>query len=202
MNKYGAIILAAGKGTRFNQEKQFISFRGKPVWRHVYDKAISCVSKENIVVVGVDIPGGATRTESVRIGLNKLKPDTKRVVILEAARPLVTESQINEILADVHESTTFVIPLVNTVILRDGTYLNRHECYEILAPQAFDYLLFKQAHESGRFTDVTDDTRIMFDFHSIRPFFIEGGYNLIKLTYREDFARLEAIADMQMRGEM
>jgi 2-C-methyl-D-erythritol 4-phosphate cytidylyltransferase len=201
MINYGAVILAGGKGTRFKQEKQFIMFEGKVLWKHVYDKVSKIVDKDNIIVVGVDVPGGSTRTESVIKGLNNLSPDTKRVLIIEAARPLVTEGQIKELLVDNHLSSAFVMPLVNTVIKKDGTYLDRDELLELLTPQAFDYSLLKEAYDSQKFLDMTDETRVMFEFYGIEPNFIEGGQNLIKLTYKRDLPIIEAIAEQQREGE-
>ena len=89
MEKVGAIVLAGGKGTRFHQQKQFVQLWGKELWRHVYDKACQLIPKEQIIVVGVDVPGGETRSGSVMNGLNGLK-ESEKVLLLEAARPLVT----------------------------------------------------------------------------------------------------------------
>lgn len=200
--KYGAIILAAGKGTRFTQKKQFILFHGKVLWKHVYDKVEKIIERKNIVVVGVDIDGGDTRTESVRKGLDSLSEDTERVIILEAARPLVTIEQINKLLHDNYPSSTYIMPLVNTIIKNDGTYLNRSEFSELLTPQAFDYKLLKSAYDSEKFVDMTDETRVMFDCYGIKPNFIQGGKNLIKLTYKEDLPILEKIDLQQREGEI
>lgn len=199
---YGAIILAGGKGTRFNGNKQFYDFQGKQVWKHVYDKISPILDNKNIVVVGVDVPGGKTRSESVKTGCDNLSSQTKRVIILEAARPLVTEEQIKTLLYDEHPSCTFVMPLVNTVIGRDGTYMNREDYYNLLTPQAFDYPLLKEAYESNLFPDMTDETRVMHDFHHIKPKFIEGGQNLIKITYISDLPILEHIAKQQETGKL
>ncbi len=34
----GAVVLAGGKGQRFQGQKQFCELKGKPLWQHVYDK--------------------------------------------------------------------------------------------------------------------------------------------------------------------
>ena len=149
------------------------------------DKALEVV-EQNVVTVGVDIPGGNTRSASVINGLNALDSRTQRVILLEAARPLVTKQQILTLLEDPHESTSFVMPLVNTAIMRDGTYLNRNEMYELLTPQAFDFQKLKRAYDSGKFSDMTDETRVMWEFYGIKPHFIETTENLIKVTYRKD----------------
>lgn len=195
---YSAILLAAGKGTRYHGTKQDVLFHEKPLWRYAYETALEVVGKERIVAVGKDIAGGETRTESVLKGLNALPADTDRVIIVEAARPMVTRLQILELLEDSYPSSSFVRPLVNTVIYRDGTYINRNELYDLLTPQAFDYRLLLEAYRSGRFTDMTDETRAMFEYHGIKPHFIETGSNLFKVTYPGDLDIIESIYKAQM----
>ena len=188
-----AIILAGGRGSRFGGLKQDVVFRGKPLWRYPYDLARELLSAANIVVVGRDVKSGETRSESVVNGLHALPRTTRRVVILEAARPLVTKEQICQLLKSRAESVTLVKPLVNTVIGRDGTYFNRSEMYELLVPQAFNYAKLRVAYDSGRFADMTDETRVMFEYHGIKPRFILAGENLFKVTYPSDIHILSAI---------
>lgn len=175
-------------------------FHDKPLWKYAYDTASEVIEKQRIITVGKDIEGGATRTESVLNGLLALPKDTSRVIIIEAARPMVTKEQILQLLNNENESVTFVRPLVNTVIYRNGTYINRDELYELLTPQAFDYNLLLQAYLSGKFKDVTDETRIMFEFHNIRPHFIEvDTNNLFKVTYPGDLNIIESIYKEQRK---
>lgn len=196
--KYGAIILAAGSGTRFKGKKQDIEFHGKALWRYSYDTALSVVGKQNIIAVGKDIPGGDTRTKSVINGLKSLDRDTDRVIILDSARPMVTKKQIMELLNDTHPSVSFVRPLVNTVVYRNGNYINRDDLYDLLVPQAFDYKLLLEAYNSGKFDDMTDETRVMFEYYGIQPFFIETDNNLFKVTYPEDLQIIESIYQRQL----
>lgn len=195
----GAVILAGGQGNRFHGRKQFYELYGKPLWRHVYDKALRVVDRDHIIVVGVDIPGGKTRTDSVKLGLQAMAADTERVIFIEAARPLVTEEQIKCLLEDSHPSASFVMPLVNTVIRRDGGYLNRNELYELLTPQAFDCKLLRQAYDSNQFAEMTDETRVMFEYHGIPPHLIETTENLIKVTYQRDIAIIERLMQADAR---
>lgn len=188
-----AIILAAGKGIRFHGDKQNVVFHGKPLWQHPLDLLLQIMSRENIIVVGKDVEGGVTRSGSVVNGLNALSPQTERVIILEAARPLVTLKQIRTLLDDDYPSSSFVMPLVNTVIYRDGTYIDRDRLYDLLVPQAFDYKRLVEAYKNGKFTDMTDETRVMFEYHRLKPHLIETGQNLFKVTYPKDIAVLETI---------
>ncbi len=191
--KYSAILLAAGKGTRYKGTKQDVLFHNKQLWRYAYETGKEVVGENNIVAVGKDIPGGITRTESVLKGLEAIPSDTDRVIILEAARPMVTEKQIRQLLDDSHPSVTFVQPLVNTVIFRDGTYINREELYDLLTPQAFDFKMLLEAYQSGKFNDMTDETRAMYEYHGIKPHFIETESNLFKVTYPGDLDIIESI---------
>lgn len=197
----GAIILAGGKGMRFHGPKQFVQLQGKPLWEIVRDKAYDVLRNQNIVTVGVDVPGGETRTGSVINGMRALRPETSRVIILEAARPLVRREQIQALLLAPEPSVTFVIPLVNTVIKRNGEYLNRNELYELLTPQAFDYAMLLKALSSGRFQDMTDETRTMYEYWNIPPHFIETTENLIKITYQRDIPIIERLLEEETTGK-
>ena len=194
---FGAILLAAGNGTRYHGKKQDIEFHGKPIWRYAYETAAAVVGGENIVAVGKDFPGGETRTGSVIKGLEALPVTIERVVIVEAARPMVTKSQIEQLLNDTHQSSTFVRPLVNTIIYRDGTYINRNDLYEMLTPQAFDKNMLLEAYHSNRFNDMTDETRVMYEYFGIKPHFIETGANLFKITYPGDLDIIDSIYKSQ-----
>ena len=195
MNNIGAVILAGGKGTRFHQQKQFVKLKGKELWRHVYDKACQLIPKESIVVVGVDIPGGETRSGSVMNGLSGLK-ECKKVLLLEAARPLVTVEQIQTLINTESDSVTFVAPCIDTIIKKDKTYLDRSDCLRMQTPQAFNYGLLKKAYLTGKYNDMTDETRVLFEEYGIEPTFVEGGENLYKVTYPNDIAFLEAYFEL------
>lgn len=190
MDKIGAIILAGGKGTRFHQKKQFVKLKGKELWRHVYDKACELIPKEQIVVVGVDVEGGETRSGSVMNGLRALN-DCSKVLLIEAARPLVTVEQLKILIDTDADSITFVAPCVDTIIMKDKKYLNRSDCLRMQTPQAFNYEMLKKAYQTGKYMDMTDETRVLFEEYGIEPTFVEGGENLYKVTYPNDVAFLE-----------
>lgn len=197
---YGAILLAAGSGTRYHGKKQDLLFHDKPIWRYAYETALSIVGEGNIIAVGKDIQGGVTRTGSVMNGLEALPDNVDRVIIVEAARPMVTKEQVAQLLNDPYPSSTFVRPLVNTVIFRDGTYVNRSELYDLLTPQAFDKNMLLEAYHSNRFNDMTDETRVMFEYHGVKPHFIETESNLFKITYPGDLEIIESIYKMQIEN--
>jgi 2-C-methyl-D-erythritol 4-phosphate cytidylyltransferase len=191
-----AIVLAAGQGSRFKGRKQFLEFHGKPLYKHVYDTLSSVIPISNIIVVGVDIEGGSTRNESVKIGLQYLASinSFKKVVICEAARSLVTQSQIEQIILTESSSICYVNPVVDTVILKDKTYINREDCLHLVSPQAFDFQLLYDAYENADLSELrTDETRLMYEVYGIKPDFLIGEDNLYKVTYPKDIAVLESI---------
>lgn len=194
--KNAAIVLAGGQGTRYGQKKQFIVLNGKPLWQHVHDKVSRFVDESDVCVVGVDVEGGETRSLSVINGLRYLVnrgENYSRLIILEAARPLVTDQQIEDILSDDHPSCTFVLPLKSTVIMKDGTYLDRNQMWKMSTPVGFDFKMFYDAYMSGKYLDFTDDTRVMFEEYGVKPYFMLGGENLLKLTYQSDLPVLKEL---------
>jgi 2-C-methyl-D-erythritol 4-phosphate cytidylyltransferase len=216
-----AVLLAAGAGNRFGSQKQFAELLGKPLWRRVYDTLATVVPPEKICIVGLDnnaeirqnilgfsalaglIPGGERRTESVLNGLSCIRKKIdenggpaarERVLILESARPLVTPEQIQRLIDCGASSAAFVTPLVNTIIRRDGLPTERADYYDLLTPFIFDFDLIYSAYSTGKYFDVTDDTRAVWECHGIKPLLLETGRNLFKVTYPEDIAIAEALA--------
>jgi len=113
-----AIIVAAGDSRRMGFDKLFTAIAGRPVIAHTihaFERA-DCVG-EIIVVARKDrldeikaivcdedfkkvrsiIPGGKHRQDSVRAGLDHLKPGATYVAIHDAARPLITAEQIESV---------------------------------------------------------------------------------------------------------
>ena len=181
MTEFSCVVLAAGAGTRFGGKKQDLLIDGQPLWQIVKEKAMEC--SNDVIVVGVDIPGGAFRKDSVYSGIRYVKHE--RVVILEAARPFVTVEQICRIGDVPAPSATYYMPSVETVLFA-GMYLDRKGCTLLQTPQAFETKMLLEAHECIRNMDATDDTCLIKTCFGIEPVFLEGGPNLHKITYRDD----------------
>ena len=45
---------------------------------------------------------------------------------------------------------------------------------------------------TGKYTDMTDETRVLYQEYGIPPTFLQGGENLYKVTYPKDLAFLES----------
>jgi 2-C-methyl-D-erythritol 4-phosphate cytidylyltransferase len=188
-----AIILSAGEGTRFGSQKQFSEFNGRIVWEIVFDTTRSIFNAEDVVVVGTQIPGGKSRACSVYEGLKYFEgSEIDQVVIIEAARPLLSSADLQTLLLTFGASKSFVRPLVNTIVGKDKRYYDRNDFFELLTPQCFNYNLLLEAHASAKYQDATDDTYVMLEHHGIQPIYIPTSSPLNKITYPPDIYQLMA----------
>ena len=128
MNNY-FVILAAGKGGRFNTKKpkQYHFYKNKELYEHSVNKSISSKLFKKVILV-VDNPkkikkkfskkiiiikGGKERSDSSIISLKflkKFKPNN--VLIHDSARPDFSISLIKKIIKELKEHSS-VIPVVN-----------------------------------------------------------------------------------------
>jgi len=185
MNKFSCIILAGGMGTRFGEKKQFVEWKGKPLWKHVYDKCITI--SDDVIVVGIAVSSGITRQKSVWNGLQEVRYNT--VVILEAARPNVTIEQIKYIASQVSKrnpSVSYYLPSTETIYVKYIGHMKRINSFQLQVPQAFNTMILKYCHKESLEIDSTSDTEIIQNIIGIEPLLIEGGINLFKITYKID----------------
>ncbi|MBQ0105184.1 MAG: 2-C-methyl-D-erythritol 4-phosphate cytidylyltransferase, partial [Armatimonadetes bacterium] len=128
------LIPAAGTGSRFSEKtnKLLFSVKGKTILEHTvsaFDKVL-CINEIVIATDSEDIkslfsnrkdgkiifaPGGKTRQESVRNGLDTLKGDC--VLIHDGARPLVSEKIIRNCIEELKREKAVVVcvPATDTV---------------------------------------------------------------------------------------
>ena len=139
-NIFWALLLAAGKGSRFNSSdndlpKQFIPFHNQPLYWHsarkmaasgflsgilfVFPEHNFTQYKEKLVqlcgnnILGIPwdcTTGGDTRKESVYRGLLKLPSTTTHVIIHDAARPFFNSRIMADIYRKLLEGATAVVP--------------------------------------------------------------------------------------------
>src|SRR5256885_403045 len=103
--RVAAILVAGGSGSRFGTEtpKQFVPLAGKPVIRHAAETlagqgiALQPVGDPAAIEAALTglphmpaVPGGVTRQDSVRAGLEALVDFAPDIVLVhDAARPLI-----------------------------------------------------------------------------------------------------------------
>ncbi len=170
-----AILLAAGKSTRFNYKikKQFCKVYNKTLLEHNLDVfssikfvkyIIVVVAKEDLSVAKkfcekykkniVIIEGGKERYNSVYNAV-KIIPDNKfkYILIHDVARPLVTKKLINKCLANIKNYDCVIpgIPPVDTVKIINKNFevektLNREQLVFVQTPQVFKTNVIKHIY--------------------------------------------------------
>ncbi|OYX66541.1 MAG: bifunctional 2-C-methyl-D-erythritol 4-phosphate cytidylyltransferase/2-C-methyl-D-erythritol 2,4-cyclodiphosphate synthase [Sphingomonadales bacterium 32-64-17] len=223
-----AVIVAAGKGLRADQPlpKQFALWRGKPVLRQAVE-ALSAAAVSPIAVVipeGADalvaeifgglsdillVTGGATRQESVALGLEALAAhDPQAVLIHDAARPDCPPEVIARLVGALaqHPGAIPVMPVVDSMIVaRDGLMeadAKRDQLRRVQTPQAFRFADILAAHRAWQGApDAGDDAQVL-RAHGGTVALVDGDERLAKLTFKEDFVDQQASALPPVRTGM
>lgn len=218
-----AIIVAAGRGERAGagRAKQFRELAGAPVLVHTLRRFDECASiDESVAVVPAEeiaqfeasarthglrklarvVAGGATRTDSVRRGLEAAAATAYVVAVHDGVRPLVKPSEIDSVVRAAEEAgaAILVAPVVDTIkevaageIVRT---FERGRLRRALTPQCFRRDLLRRACELAleEDADATDDSALV-ERLGVSVVAVEGDPRNIKLTRAEDFALAEIL---------
>lgn len=200
------MVVAAGSGQRFGGAKQYAALAGRRVldWsvdvaRSVADGIVLVVAPENLDVpepaVDVVVPGGATRSDSVRAGLAAVPEDAAVVLIHDGARPLashaVFRSVVDAVLAGA-EAVVPVIPVVDTLCDEHGDAVDRSRFRRVQTPQGFQPAVLRTVHASR--PDATDDASLVAA-HGGRLRLVQGERWNLKITEPEDLFVAEAVLE-------
>lgn len=207
-----ALIVAAGQGLRAGQPlpKQFARWCGKPVVRHSAE-ALAAAGVMPIVVAipeGADeiaaealeglpvrfITGGATRQQSVRLGLEALALDKPEFVLIhDAARPILPQAVIRRLVdaLGLQPGAIPVLPVVDSLTHAEGdlmgTPARREDLRRVQTPQAFRYSDILAAHRCWDGEPNAGDDAQVAQAAGLEIALVEGDEALHKLTYASDF---------------
>lgn len=214
-----ALIVAAGHGARAGEglPKQYRAVAGIPVLRRsllafldhaAIDRVHVVISPEHRdlyddVTHDLDLPppahGGATRQESVLLGLETLAADApENVLIHDAARPLVTAETIAATVAALAtaEAALPVLAAADTLKrTRAGKVeatIPRHDIGLAQTPQGFRFAKILRAHRKARGKDFSDDAGIA-EHAGMTVVAVPGSRLNFKLTTPEDFVIANAL---------
>jgi 2-C-methyl-D-erythritol 4-phosphate cytidylyltransferase/2-C-methyl-D-erythritol 2,4-cyclodiphosphate synthase len=167
--------------------------------RHLYDAAVhGCSARLTQPVVG-----GATRQESVRLGLASLQSASPDVVLIhDAARPFVTPEIVARVLAALatHDGAIAAEPLADT-LKRDagdgaiGATIARAGLWKAQTPQGFRFAAIMAAHAHAAAAGgpaFTDDAAIA-EAAGLRVALVPGSARNFKITTPEDMAMAEQL---------
>ncbi|WP_293879817.1 bifunctional 2-C-methyl-D-erythritol 4-phosphate cytidylyltransferase/2-C-methyl-D-erythritol 2,4-cyclodiphosphate synthase [Sphingomonas sp.] len=220
MDRTAALIVAAGRGVRAGGDtpKQFAMLGGVPVIARAVDalaglpvfvviaegqQALLAQALNGRTVAGVVI-GGAERQDSVRAGLAAVLGHAERVLIHDAARPLLPWAVIERLTAalDSADGAVPVLPVADSVArlslghdtnsLELGDAVDRTDLYRVQTPQAFRLDAIMMSHLRWSGPPATDDAQVA-QAAGFRVAMVAGDPALNKITHAEDFARAEAL---------
>jgi 2-C-methyl-D-erythritol 4-phosphate cytidylyltransferase len=219
----GVVIVAAGSGTRTEgtELKQFRWVAGKPALLHSLQTFMARPDVVSVVCVlprdyaadpppwifqcDVDrlmiAPGGGTRTESVRNGLEDLPDEAAVVLIHDAARPLVGDDTIERVVSTVRggQCAIAALPVVDTLkeVDEEGRIVRtveRERLWRAQTPQGFTREKIVHAHREAKAQRIsaTDDAALC-ERLGISVVVVRGSERAMKITEEPDFARAEAL---------
>jgi 2-C-methyl-D-erythritol 4-phosphate cytidylyltransferase len=143
-------------------------------------------------------PGGPTRQASVRAGLARVPPGCDRIVVHDAARPLVTPLLIEASLAALKDADAAVcaVPLSDTLKeAPDGIVartVERDGLWRAQTPQAFRSQALREAHAAAADDRATDDATLI-EARGGRVVIVPGDDRNIKVTTQADLDVAEAL---------
>lgn len=213
-----AILPAAGIGSRMrvDKPKQYLKILDKTILEHTLTvmlthsavtQIILAVNRDdpyiaNIALIGhpkiQTVIGGETRAESVFNGLKVIDEKNTWVLVHDAARPCLTHSDIDKLLAvNDEQGAVLAIPVTDTIkrATADQCILqteDRTQLWQAQTPQFFRADLLKHALMQA-FTqkvNVTDEASAM-ELAGFRPHLIVGRSDNLKVTRPEDLALAE-----------
>jgi 2-C-methyl-D-erythritol 4-phosphate cytidylyltransferase len=227
--KTTAVIVAAGTSVRFGGPvpKQFMPMNGRPLltWTvERFDKTqlisdiILVVAQEQLVWVAEKVVfpyrfkkpvkitrGGASRQESVLMGLEATPVSTKLVAIHDGARPLTSPRDIDAVieLAGREKAAILAVRVPDTVKRVKDSYVlstqDRNDLWLAQTPQVFDYDLIIEAHRRAARDGVTvTDDAALVEASGFKVRAVEPRLANFKVTTREDLRAAEAM----LKGEL
>ncbi|MEW2292184.1 2-C-methyl-D-erythritol 4-phosphate cytidylyltransferase [Streptomyces sp. NPDC006743] len=151
------------------------------------------------------VPGGESRQESVRLGLDALPPGHDIVLVHDAARPLVPVDTVDAVIDAVREGAAAVVPalpLADTVKEVEPAAAagdpepvlatpDRSRLRAVQTPQGFDRATLVRAHESV--TDNVTDDASMVEQLGERVVAVPGHEEAFKVTRPLDLVLAEAV---------
>jgi 2-C-methyl-D-erythritol 4-phosphate cytidylyltransferase len=216
-----AVLVAAGSGERLGHgmPKALVTLGGRAILDWAIEAFAGHSEVDELVVVAPPasvetiastvaagctlpcavVPGGASRTESVRRGLAALGDRPEFVLVHDAARPLVPARLISDVLAALRNGADAVIPVLpiaDTVKrVADDVVLatvDRTELCRVQTPQGFRAAILRAAYAAAPDLVATDDAGVV-EAHGGKVSTVAGDEAAFKITTPDDLRLAELL---------
>jgi 2-C-methyl-D-erythritol 4-phosphate cytidylyltransferase len=216
-----AILVAAGRGERLglDRPKAFANLGDEPLLAEPLRRLEACPWVDAIVIVAPPgweepaillaeeegcgkvracVPGGETRSDSVRAGLGEVGDDALVVLVHDAARPLVSDAVVERVLAPLSEGWDGVVPglPVGDTLKRvtdDGGVeetVSRDGLWAVQTPQAFVADVLRRAFSTSSSLVQATDCAGHVEAAGGRVKVVEGDPRLLKVTTEADLEQV------------
>jgi len=214
-----ALVLAAGRGVRFGGTlpKQYLPLGGSSVLRHAVSAFAGHLRIDGVLVTirpedrdvydralaGLDllppVAGGTERQDSVRLGLEALRPHRpERVLVHDGARPFPDVAMIDRVLDALDRAPAAIpgLPLGDTIKRATGETItetvDRTGLWRVQTPQGFRFEAILEAHRKAAGRALTDDAAVA-EAAGIAPLIVAGSEANLKVTTTDDLAAAERL---------
>ncbi len=220
-----AVLVGAGSGERLGAEqpKAFVAFGDDPLIASSLRALDDHPAIDGIVLVvppgweeratfmadevaagkvAVAVPGGATRSDSVALGVAEVPEDAALILVHDAARPVVPAALIDRLLGGFADGPDGVIPglpVADTVKRVDGSGRivetpERTDLRAVQTPQAFLAPVLRRALEAPDRATATDCASLV-ERAGGSVLVVEGDPRTMKVTTRDDLERALGLRD-------
>ena len=214
-----AVLAAAGSGERLGADrpKAFVRLGEQPLLGESLARLDASEWIDQIVVVAPPgweepaillaeelgcgkvsacVAGGATRADSVRLGVAEVPAEAAVIVVHDAARPLLDDGVVGRVIGVLSEGWDGAIPglpLSDTVKRVDGDQVvetvPREQLRAVQTPQAFVADVLRGALTGSDWTDCS----AAVEAKGGRVKVVDGDPKLLKVTDSEDLERVAAL---------
>jgi len=211
---YTLLLLNGGIGSRMKtaEPKQFIKLNGIPMLIYSVIKAQECDKISEIIInypegwldktkqliadYGIKktisyVLAGSNRHESVTNMLKHSK--NNKVLIHEAARPVIDKDTFNNLIEDEHDNVSYMIEIPFTVAPVDPKtnkvtgYLDRNILRNVQLPQKFNKNDLEDSHQKSIKEDMTfTEDATLCAYYGKEVFYLTGKDSNIKVTTQTD----------------
>jgi 2-C-methyl-D-erythritol 4-phosphate cytidylyltransferase len=223
------IIVAAGSSRRMGFDKLFAEIAGQSVLAHtiaVFERtgavtaivivaqedrhgAIeSIVRKQGFKKIHAIVKGGEHRQDSVRAGLDRLPESAHHVAVHDAARPLVTQEQIERVyqLACEHGAAALAAAETDTLKYADVDLavtgsVDRRQLFAMQTPQIFERKMIEEAYRSVAVDKIfiTDEVSAV-ERSGAKVVLVPNEQANFKITYPEDLPMAEFVLKQRAKS--